>query len=158
MFDSSIQEFLRTYVKGIQDSNAAIFAGAGLSRPAGYVDWKELLREVAEDIQLDIDQETDLIGIAQYHVNEFQGRGKLNQLLIEEFTKDITTSDNHKILSQLPINTYWTTKYDQLIESNLEVAGKKVDRKITAENLSFSVPGSDAIIYKMHGDSTLPHE
>ncbi|MGP7818306.1 SIR2 family protein [Niallia sp. 01092] len=156
--DPSIREFLRTYVKAIQDSNAAIFAGAGLSRPAGYVDWKELLREVAEDLQLDIDLEADLIALAQYHVNEFNGRGKINQILIDEFTKSVTITDNHKILSKLPIGTYWTTNYDQLIESNLEAVSKKVDKKIAPENLSYSVPGSDAIVYKMHGDSTLPHE
>lgn len=157
-YDPSIQEFLRTYVKAIQDSNAAIFAGAGLSRPAGYVDWKELLREVAEDLQLDIDLEADLIALAQYHVNEFNGRGKINQILIDEFTKSVKTTDNHKILSQLPIGTYWTTNYDQLIESNLETVSKKVDKKIAPENLSHSVPGSDAIVYKMHGDSNLPHD
>lgn len=157
-YNPSIQEFLRTYVKAIQDSNAAIFAGAGLSRPVGYVDWKELLREVAEDLQLDIDQESDLIALAQYHVNEFSGRGKINQILIEEFTKSVKTSRNHKILSQLPISTYWTTNYDQLIETNLEAVGKKVDKKISSENMTYSVPGSDAIVYKMHGDSTLPHD
>ncbi|SDO02301.1 SIR2-like domain-containing protein [Psychrobacillus sp. OK028] len=158
IYSPSIKEFLRTYVKAIHDSNAAIFAGAGLSRPAGYVDWKELLRGIAEDIQLDIDQEVDLIALAQYHVNEFQGRGKINQILIEEFTKSVTTSHNHTILSQLPIDTYWTTNYDHLIESNLDAVGKKVDKKITPQNLSYTVPGSDATVYKMHGDSTLPHE
>ncbi|NRG47709.1 SIR2 family protein [Bacillus sp. CRN 9] len=157
-YDPSILEFLRTYVKAIQDSNAAIFAGAGLSRPAGYVDWKELLREVAEDLQLDIDQESDLIALAQYHVNEFSGRGKINQILIEEFTRSVKTSQNHKILSQLPISTYWTTNYDQLIETNLEAIGKKVDKKITPETLTYSVPGSDVTVYKMHGDSTLAHD
>jgi len=156
-YNSSIQEFLRTYVKAIQSSNAAVFAGAGLSRPAGHVDWKELLREVAEDLQLDIDQEVDLIALAQYHVND-NGRSKINQILIDEFTKSVTTTDNHKILSQLPIETYWTTNYDQLIESNLVASGKKVDKKITPENLSYSVPGSDAVVYKMHGDSSLPHD
>lgn len=156
-YDSSIQEFLRTYVKAIQESNAAIFAGAGLSRPAGHVDWKELLREVAEDLQLDIDQEADLIALAQYHVNEFNGRSKINQILIDEFTRSVTTTENHKILSQLPIDTYWTTNYDQLIESNLVAVGKKVDKKMTPENMSYSVPGSDATVYKMHGDSSLPH-
>ncbi|SFL73660.1 SIR2-like domain-containing protein [Gracilibacillus orientalis] len=157
-YNPSIQEFLRTYVKAIQDSNAAIFAGAGLSRPAGYVDWKELLREVAQDLQLDIDQESDLIALAQYHVNEFSGRGKINQILIEEFTRSVSTSHNHKILSHLPISTYWTTNYDQLIETNLEAVGKKVDKKITSETMTYSVPGSDVTVYKMHGDSTLPHD
>ncbi|KSU86125.1 SIR2 family protein [Priestia flexa] len=157
-YDASIKEFLRTYVKEIQDSNAAIFAGAGLSRPAGHVDWKDLLRDVAEDLQLDIDQEADLIAVAQYHVNEFNGRNKINQVLIDEFTKSVSITENHKILSQLPIDTYWTTNYDQLIESTLEATGKKVDKKITSENLTYSVPGSDAKVYKMHGDSSLPHD
>ncbi|MBT2278607.1 SIR2 family protein [Priestia megaterium] len=157
-YDASIKEFLRTYVKEIQDSNAAIFAGAGLSRPAGHVDWKDLLRDVAEDLQLDIDQEADLIAVAQYHVNEFNGRNKINQVLIDEFTKSVSITENHKILSQLPIDTYWTTNYDQLIESTLESIGKKVDKKITSENLTYSVPGSDAKVYKMHGDSSLPHD
>lgn len=156
-YDRNIKEFIKTYPKEILDSNAAIFAGAGLSRPAGYVDWKELLREIAEDIGLDIDQETDLISLAQYHVNE-SGRGKVNQILIEEFTKDVRKSENHEILSRLPISTYWTTNYDRLIESNLESVGKKVDAKIVPENMTVSVPGCDAIVYKMHGDRSLPHE
>jgi hypothetical protein len=157
-YNAGIKEFLRTYVKEINDSNAAVFAGAGLSRPAGYVDWKELLREVAEDLSLDIDQETDLISLAQYHVNETGNRGKMNRILIEEFTKDVSESENHEILSRLPIDTYWTTNYDKLIESNLESVGKKVDAKIVPENLSISTPGSDAVVYKMHGDQSLSHD
>jgi SIR2-like domain len=29
---------------------------------------------------------------------------------------------------------------------------------MTSENLSYSVPGSDATVYKMHGDCSLPHD
>lgn len=47
--------FLREYIKAIRDVNAALFAGAGLSRPSGFVDWKELLRPLAEDIGLNIE-------------------------------------------------------------------------------------------------------
>lgn len=158
MYSREIQEFLRTYVKAIQESNAAIFAGAGLSRPAGYVDWKELLRDVAVDLHLDIDLETDLIALAQYHVNKFGNRSKINQILIDEFTRNAGKTDNHTVISQLPINTFWTTNYDKLIENNLETAGKKVDVKIVPENLSISLTGRDATVYKMHGDSTLAHD
>lgn len=159
MYDPKKREFIRTYVKAINEGNAAIFAGAGLSRPAGYVNWKDLMKEVAEDLDLNIDMESDLIGLAQYHVNEFEGRGKINQILVEEFTKDVTTTENHKILSDLPINTFWTTNYDNLIENNLRGHGKKkVDVKIVPENLSQTTPGTDAIVYKMHGDSSLSHD
>lgn len=158
MYSPEIVEFMKTYVRALNESNAAVFAGAGLSKPAGYVNWKELLRDVAEDVGLDIDAEDDLISLAQYHVNKFDGRAKLNQILIDEFTKDITETENHKVLSRLPIKTYWTTNYDKLIETNLENNNKKVDVKIVEENLSHNKSKADAIIYKMHGDSTMPHE
>ena len=32
------KQFLREYIKAIRDGNAAVFAGAGLSRPSGYVE------------------------------------------------------------------------------------------------------------------------
>lgn len=158
MYSTKINEFIRTYVKAIEGLNAAVFAGAGLSQPAGYVNWKELMREIADDLGLNVDLETDLVALAQYHVNEFDGRGKINQILIEEFTKGVSTTDNHKILADLPIATYWTTNYDSLIETTLENIGKKVDTKIVPENLAHTTPKTDAVIYKMHGDKSLPHE
>ena len=60
------KQFLREYVKAIRDGNAAVFAGAGLSRPSGFVGWKELLRPLADDIDLNIDEEHDLAAVAQY--------------------------------------------------------------------------------------------
>jgi len=38
--DADTKEFIRTYSKAILDSDAAIFVGAGLSQPAGFVNWK----------------------------------------------------------------------------------------------------------------------
>ena len=54
--------FISEYVEAIHDQNAAVFAGAGLSIPAGVVNWKGLLRDIARDVGLDVDRETDLCG------------------------------------------------------------------------------------------------
>lgn len=62
--------FIRKYTNAIREGNAAIFAGAGLSRTSGYVDWKGLLRPLAEEVELNIDKENDLLSIAQYCRNE----------------------------------------------------------------------------------------
>lgn len=35
-----INSFIETYVQSLHDQNAAIFAGAGLSIPAGLMNWK----------------------------------------------------------------------------------------------------------------------
>ena len=99
---NDIDEFLETYTKAVGESSAAIFAGAGLSKPAGFVNWKELMREIAAEIRLDIDRETDLVEVAQYHVNENGGnRGKINQVLIEEFLRNTMITDNHKTLAEV---------------------------------------------------------
>ncbi len=112
-------QFAEKYLKAINNENAAIFAGAGLSVSTGLVNWKNLLRDIAVELNLDIDKEDDLISLAQYYENEKGGRGSINDKLIEEFTKDVTESENHRILASLPIKTYWTTNYYDLIEKSI---------------------------------------
>lgn len=154
-----LSRFVDIYTKAIKENNAAIFAGAGLSIPAGFVNWKNLLRSIAEELNLDIDKENDLIAIAQYHYNEKgNNRHRLNQLLIDEFIQGTSVTRNHRILAALPIQTYWTTNYDKLIEKAIEEEGKTPDTKITQENLSTNIPRRDAIVYKMHGDVSLPDQ
>ncbi|UIJ77224.1 SIR2 family protein [Acinetobacter sp. SH20PTE14] len=155
-FTKSQEKFINEYVKAIQDGNAAIFAGAGLSASLGFVNWKELLRDLADDLDLDIDKETDLLSIAQYHYNKFN-RTRINDKIINEFTTLDKGSENHQILSKLDIDTYWTTNYDQLIEKTLEDNGKTVDKKLTNEDFSRYIKRKDATVYKMHGDKDAPH-
>ncbi|MBK8945387.1 MAG: SIR2 family protein [Ignavibacteriae bacterium] len=154
----SIKSFKKKYVKALRDDNAAIFAGAGLSMPSGYVNWKELLREITEELGLDIEKENDLVAIAQYHRNEKGNRANLNQEIISKFTKEFELSKNHEILARLPIKYYWTTNYDKIIEKALTNSNKRIDVKITKDNLSINVPKRDVIIYKMHGDVEHPTE
>lgn len=49
-----------TLSKELEEGNLAIFAGAGFSRAAGYVDWKSLLKPIADELDLDVDKEWDL--------------------------------------------------------------------------------------------------
>ena len=157
MNNGQIDAFLRTFPKEVEEGNAAIFAGAGLSRPAGFVDWKMLLKSVADELGLDIDKENNLVALAQYYCNErFGNRSDINRLLLEEFTRDADVTPNHRILARLPIFTYWTTNYDQLIERALEEAGKRADVKYTIGHLALTLPRRDAVVYKMHGDISDP--
>jgi hypothetical protein len=129
-----------------------IFAGAGLSVGSGYVNWSELMREIAEELGLDVDRESNLIAIAQYHLNERRNRTRINQKIIDEFSAGHAINENHRILARLPISTYWTTNYDRMIETALEASEKVVDVKHTNESLKNPRRGSQAVVYKMHGD------
>jgi NAD-dependent SIR2 family protein deacetylase len=152
------EEFYEEYIKALRQGNAAIFAGAGLSRAAGYVDWRELLADIARDLGLEIDRETDLLAVAQYHFNARQNRGRLNQKLIEEFIEGATLTENHRLIAQLPLQTVWTTNYDKLLEQAFEQADKRVDAKIVSENLATTRSKAEVTVYKMHGDISLPNK
>ncbi|AJP42564.1 hypothetical protein EP12_01370 [Alteromonas australica] len=157
--DQQCQRVVSDLLRDLAEDNLAIFAGAGLSAPAGYVSWSELLRPIAEDLELEIEKETDLVALAQYHCNSnLANRGKLNQLLINELSDKADITENHKILARLPISTYWTTNYDRLIENALADAGKVPDTKYRIKQLSFTKRGRDAVVYKMHGDIEHPDE
>ncbi len=137
----------------LEAGNLAIFAGAGFSMAAGFVDWKNLLRPIAEDLQLDVEREYDLVALAQYHTNDnVANRHRLNQLLVTEFARELNPSENHLILARLPISTWWTTNYDRLIEQALKDAGKVVDAKYRRQQLPTTVHKRDVVLYKMHGD------
>ena len=156
-FTQTQRKFINDFVVEINNGDAAIFAGAGLSASLGFVNWKGLLKDLAEELHLDVEKEHDLISVAQYHYNKFK-RGKINNKIINEFTTLSLGSENHKILSRIGIDTFWTTNYDQLIEKTLEGEGKTVEKKIRNEDFSRNIKRKDAIVYKMHGDKDTPDE
>ncbi|MQR84845.1 hypothetical protein GFV16_02655 [Bacillus megaterium] len=157
--NKDIELFINDFTKEIEEENAAIFAGAGLSVPAGYVSWKELLYPIAEEIGLDIEKEHDLVTLAQYYCNENLGnRNRINQVIMDEFSKKTSLTENHQILSRLSIRTYWTTNYDRLIEEALEKEGKIPDVKYTVNQLAITKARRDAVVYKMHGDINHPDQ
>lgn len=52
-----ISIFINRYVKEIKEHNAAVFLGAGFSKSSGFVDWKSLLKGIADELGLDIEKE-----------------------------------------------------------------------------------------------------
>lgn len=152
------KELINNYAKAVLEGYAAVFAGAGLSRGSGYVDWKNLLKPLAEEIGLDIDKEDDLISVAQFYRNEKMNRGAINSKLMEAFTRETTENENIDILTRLPIQTYWTTNYDNLLEEGFRNNNRKAEVKIDKNQLAITLPDRDVVLYKMHGDVGHPSE
>jgi len=151
------EDFLRLYLSEIEDGNAALFAGAGLSIDAGYVDWKNLLTPLAKELGLNLDLEQDLVSVAQFFRNS-NNRNRITQKLIDELGTVANPTVNHEILASLPISTIWTTNYDRLIEDALKAEGKIVDSKYNKDQLANTRRGRDVVLYKMHGDIENPQE
>lgn len=155
-FSAEVEAFIKRYVKDLEEGAAAVFAGAGLSRTCGFVNWKELLREIAEELELSVEFEHDLISVAQYHVNKKNSATGLSRKILEEFSEQAEPSEAHKILARLPIRTYWTTNYDTLIEDSLKENYRVADVKRKVDDLILTRPKRDAVVYKMHGDVDSP--
>jgi hypothetical protein len=147
-----LESFIKEFVKDLAENNVAVFAGAGMSKSAGFVNWADLLRDIATELGLSVDKEHDLISLAQYHVNENRGKARINRKILEEFAQEAEATENHKVLARLPVTTFWTTNYDTLIEDSLKAANKVVDIKHQVKQLANTRPKRDVVIYKMHGD------
>lgn len=149
---------LSNFQRQIDEDAAALFLGAGMSRASGFVDWKGLMREVAEELGLDVERETDLIALAQWHKNRRKNRQKINQVLVEEFTKEAKPTENHRLIAALPISAIWTTNYDHVVEDAFREAGKRLDVKRRQSDLATTRPRCHAVLYKMHGDVDAPDD
>jgi NAD-dependent SIR2 family protein deacetylase len=154
-FSPRIEGFIDDYVKQLTAGTAALFAGAGLSRSAGYVDWVELLDRSARELGLETAKGHDLVALAQYYANSVS-RDRLNKAIVQRFAKKATLTESHKILARLPIMDWWTTNYDCMLETALQNANRVVDVKEKPRDMARAWPRRDAIVYKMHGDVRSP--
>lgn len=157
-FNPEIEIFIKNFAKDLEEGHVAIFAGAGMSKAVGHVNWPELLKDIAFELDLDVDKEHDLISLAQYHVTFKGNNSGLAKKILQEFSEQAEESDAHKILARLPIPVFWTTNYDNVIERSLEAVLKVVDVKHSVAQLSDAKPKRDVVVYKMHGDVTIPRE
>lgn len=150
----TIERFVEDFSNELAERNVAIFAGAGLSVGAGFVDWRGLLKPLADELNLDVEREYDLVKVAQYHVNHHgDNRNDLSNAILNGFSrKQAGITDSHRILARLPIFTYWTTNYDTTIEDALRSGGRCPDVKFEVDHLLQTLHGRDAVVYKMHGD------
>lgn len=157
--DKEVNTFIDNFLKELEENNAAIFAGAGLSVASGHADWAGLVKDFATELKLDITKETDLIALVQYHLNaNAHNRHQLNQKIANEFHHGKNPNENHKILARLPISTFWTTNYDRLIETALKDEKKVYDVKYVEKHLTTTIHGRKAVVYKMHGDVEHPDD
>src|SRR3977135_3690386 len=153
----SVNSFLRNYSAAIIERNAALFIGAGMSRAGGFEDWRGFIMPFARELGIDLEQEEDLVAVAQYYLNSKNGeRSFLNQALLDEFDRPDAFTPSHELIARLPIPMIWTTNYDKLIEDAFQRAGKHVDVKLRDKDIGFSRRRCAAVLYKMHGDISQP--
>jgi hypothetical protein len=150
-----VQEFAQALDLG----EGAVFIGAGLPRRAGYPGWRELLANVADELEISLDQEPDLAGVAQWFINHSgTERSRIAQIVRDSFPPQSDVPLPYRILSRLPIRDVWTTNYDKLVERAWELVCRGLDVKSRVQDLAVRDRTASTVLYKMHGTVDHPTE
>ncbi len=152
----SKEMFIKEFSERLKCERASLFIGSGISRKAGYSTWKETLKECAEEIELDVEKEQDLITLAEFYIRNKQ-RTKINQTIASYFQdKNGNPTSVHRILATFPIKSIWTTNYDTLIERYLSDAD--ITYSMVTDDKSYIAidPTVKVKVHKIHGDVKTP--
>lgn len=142
--------FINEVSKRIFEGKCDLFIGSGISRESQMPSWKELLQPLAENIGIVVEDEDDLPMLAQYIVNENSGNKNFIYSRIRDCCdKRYTLNRYHYVISDLNINTVWTTNYDELLEECFQLRNPRVIR--CSEDLSSPIKRTEMMIIKLHG-------
>jgi hypothetical protein len=148
---SARKRFLKEYPAALLDDVGAAFIGAGVSVGAGYPSWRELLREIGEELGVDSGDVQDLAALAQWSVGKAAGRGRVNQVLREQIAPVRPIPTALATMARLPVRELWTTNYDRLIERAFEAIGRPIDAVSAEADLGVRRRPGATRLYKMHG-------
>jgi hypothetical protein len=143
--------FLSEYPKAIVDDTAAIFVGAGVSMGAGYPSWKDLLKDIGDELGVQTSDVHDLAALAQWSVRKSAGRTRVNNVIRTEIAPERPIPLPLEILARLPVRNIWTTNYDRLIERAFSAIGRPIDAISATADLALRPRAGASRLYKMHG-------
>lgn len=148
----------------LDQPDAVIFVGSGLSLWSGLPTWEALLKKLIE-IAEEKNRPTQLAreGLANRQLLEAADALQLTRLEIANAMRgplgfsSAAPSEAHSLLVRLGPKRFVTTNYDSLIEQQLGLDGslgqfRTVTSRQTAELADIVKASSDAFIFKPHGD------
>lgn len=140
-------ELIARFGDYVEERDATVLVGAGLSQAAGYPNWHGLLASVRVNLGLgDMD---DLPLVAQYYANE-HGKFELEEFVRRKLRGVLSGQPqvSHRLLAKLPLTEIWTTNYDDLIERAI---GETANLYIDDSDLARPRSATGCRVYKMHG-------
>jgi len=136
----------------IRREEVVLFAGAGMSRYAGFPSGAELAdilhKNLSDDIKCDIEHTWNLPKLCEDIFLLKGNKSYLIETLKQEFKKKPKTTETHKLLAGIPhFRTIITTNYDNLIElenDRIEIIRTSVDYA--------SAKKDEQMLFKIHSD------
>ncbi len=133
-----------------QTNRLVLFIGAGVSANSGVPTWKELIRQMKEELPASLQDETDDLKVAQAYKDV---RGEKEYLdKVKEVLRHNSVIPNpiHQAIFDINPVHVLTTNYDDLLEQELAAELKQYD--IVRQDLDLPNMSNASTIVKMHGD------
>jgi O-acetyl-ADP-ribose deacetylase (regulator of RNase III) len=145
----------------LRAGEVVLFVGAGVSKGAGLYDWNDLIRRLGDELCIPEKQreKTSHLDIAQWYREEEGGNARLEEIIRSEFgRKSSRPTLAHYLLTSLPVRTFFTTNYDDLLGQSLE-ALKFWPVRITEEgDIPRTGSREDTFVVHLHGHVDRPHD
>jgi hypothetical protein len=158
----------------LKEKRCSIFAGAGLSISSGLPSWKDLIKELIEQVEAlpydtkkDVEEYTSLVEDPSKYLMLAQDiKSSLGKIFYDYMGKRFTDqsikpSKNHELLLDLPSNFILTTNYDNLIEKAF--VQKYLDIPATliysqSKDIAYKLWNREFFVLKVHGDVRINKE
>jgi SIR2-like domain len=149
----SVEDFIDRYAAWVEARTAVVLAGAGVSHDAKFPAWGPLVQPFARQIGLSKKaMGTDYPFVVEAYTQHAPSGG---QSLLDALVKKMRSVRNpqptelHRLLAELPIDEYWTTNYDTLLDEAVNGTTVRSDDQLAG------LSGGGRRVLKMHGHITL---
>lgn len=145
------KEFIQIYAKKLKENQASLFIGSGVSTELGLPLWKDLFKDPARQIGMNIEKVHDYYQLAQYYINHY-GRGDLKRIVKDNLVTYKSSSPSLDKIINLNLNSIWTTNFDTAIENCFMKNKVNVTKVYNDKDLANITISNSPILYKINGD------
>jgi hypothetical protein len=153
--ESNMNHFLDFFADQAINNEASLFLGSGVSSESGYLSWGALFKPLAEELEIELDKNSDLYSVAQYYANKHSD-ATLRKKISSKINQIKKGNELLHELLDIDFNSIWTTNYDHLVERELSNRFVPYNAVYNEKSLA-SIDRHDKVnIYKLNGDITDP--
>ena len=150
---------MQPLIDAINNRQAMLFVGAGVSMNVELPSWEALIGNIAERVGHDPKEFSrlgDYRALAEYYILSAGSIGKLRSWMDVEWhfadkRQAVTESPIYRAIVELNFPVIYTTNYDRYLEWGLEAHGRKFVKIINGADL-VAVPNDAVQVVKFHGD------
>lgn len=115
----TVEEFINDFAYKLNNDQISFFIGSGVSTELDLPNWKNLFREIADKLSLNIENIHDYYQLAQYYCNKYSVSDLKRIIAPKLQTLDYNSPTMEKLL-RLQFKSIWTTNFDNALEQCLD--------------------------------------